>query len=434
MGSYVPSSADERAKMLEFLGIDSYDKLFSDIPKKAAAGELNLPAGLSEMEVASKMEEIAWENKVYPVIFRGGGAYDHYIPTIVDAMASKEEFLTAYTPYQAEVSQGLLQSIFEYQTMICDITGMDVSNASVYDGASAAAEGVAMCRERKRQTVLVAESANPRVTQTIKTYCEAADAPFVLVPQKNGVTDLDSLEKLLTDNIACFYMQQPNFFGIIESSPAEILHGAGAKLVMGVYPTALGLLKTPAEQGADIAVGEGQPFGIPLSNGGPYLGFMACKKQLLRRMPGRIAGQTTDEQGRRAFVLTMQAREQHIRRERAQSNICSNQALCAMRAAVYMSAMGPEGLYKTAISCTSKAHYMAKALENAGLSLKYNGEFFNEFLTECEKSDEVLKKLDECGILGGLPVDGGILWCVTEKNTKADIDRAVKIVSEVCGK
>ena len=434
MGSYVPSTAQERQEMLASIGLCSIDELFSHIPDSLKLkGELNLPSGKSELEVCRTMEHIAAQNIVFDSIFRGAGAYDHYIPAIVKSVTGKEEFVTAYTPYQAEISQGVLQSIFEYQTMICELTGMDVSNASVYDGATAAAEAVNMCCERSRNVVFCSAAAHPDTIEVVKTYCWASGHEFVLVPAKDGKTDWNSIVPQLDKKTsACLYIQSPNFFGQIEDvqQAAEAVHTVGAKLIMGCNPIALGLYKTPAELGADIAVGEGQPLGMPLSFGGPYLGFMATTKAMMRKLPGRIVGETTDVDGKRAFVLTLQAREQHIRREKASSNICSNQALCAMTAAVYLAAVGPEGLKQVANLCYQKAHYLMQQLTAIpGITLRYQGPFFHEFVTDQGDANRILLKLEQEGILGGLPLsDGGILWCATEKNSKEDIDRMVGIV------
>ncbi len=434
MGSYVPSTAQERQEMLASIGLCSIDELFSHIPDSLKLkGELNLPSGKSELEVCRTMEHIAAQNIAFDSIFRGAGAYDHYIPAIVKSVTGKEEFVTAYTPYQAEISQGVLQSIFEYQTMICELTGMDVSNASVYDGSTAAAEAVNMCCERSRNVVFCSAAAHPDTIEVVKTYCWASGHEFVLVPAKDGKTDWNSIVPQLDKKTsACLYIQSPNFFGQIEDvqQAAEAVHAVGAKLIMGCNPIALGLYKTPAELGADIAVGEGQPLGMPLSFGGPYLGFMATTKAMMRKLPGRIVGETTDVDGKRAFVLTLQAREQHIRREKASSNICSNQALCAMTAAVYLAAVGPEGLNQVANLCYQKAHYLMQQLTAIpGITLRYQGPFFHEFVTDQGDANRILLKLEQEGILGGLPLsDGGILWCATEKNSKEDIDRMVGII------
>lgn len=434
MGSYVPSTLQERQEMLESIGLSSIDQLFSHIPDELKLkGELNLPSGMSELEVSSAMKKIAAKNVVFGSIFRGAGAYDHYIPSIVKSVTGKEEFLTAYTPYQAEISQGVLQSIFEYQTMICELTGMDVSNASVYDGATAAAEAVNMCCERSRKVVFCSAAAHPDTIAVVKTYCWAAGHELVLLPVKDGKTDLDAMASQLDKKTsACLYLQSPNFFGQLEEmeKAAEMIHSVGAKLIAGCNPIALGLLKTPAEQGADIAVGEGQPLGMPLSFGGPYLGFMAATQAMMRKLPGRIVGETVDVDGKRAFVLTLQAREQHIRREKASSNICSNQALCALTASVYLATVGPDGLKQAASLCYQKAHYLAQQLCSIlGVSLRYSGTFFHEFVTDQKDSDKLLSALEQQGILGGYPLaDGGILWCATEKNTKEEMDRVVEII------
>lgn len=437
MGSYVTSTKKEQEAMLHEIGLASFEDLFVQIPEKVRAGELKLPEGLSEMEALEKIQGMAEKNKVFHSIFRGAGAYNHYIPAIVKSVTSKEEFVTAYTPYQAEISQGVLQSIFEYQTMICELTGMDVSNASVYDGAEAAAEATAMCRDRKRNKVLVSACANPETIQVIKTYCFGNNMEFLIVPEKEGKTDMEELAALLDSGTACFYGEAPNFYGIIEDYTAlgEKVHEAGAKYILGCNPISLGLLRTPAEYGADVAVGEGQPLGMELSFGGPYLGFMAATKEMMRKLPGRIVGETTDHDGRRAFVLTLQAREQHIRREKASSNICSNQALCAMTTAVYLSAMGENGMRQVAQLCISKSHYLQAELEKIGFDLKYDGPFFHEFVTKTPMETEKIEKaLMKKGILSGLPIgEKEMLWCATEKNTKAQIDELIEVLKEVCG-
>ena len=436
MGSYVPNTKQEQQAMLEDIGYGSMDDLFRDIPEEVKLNrELELPAGLSEMEVRKTMEKIAGKNKIYPTIFRGAGAYRHYIPAIVEEVLSKENFRTAYTPYQAEISQGILQSIFEYQTMICDLTGMDVSNASVYDGASAAAEGVAMCREKKRNKALVSATVLPWVLETVRTYCFGNGMELEMIQEKDGTTDLEWLKGHLDQETACVLIQHPNYYGTLE--PAEAIgraaHEAGAKFIMSVNPIVLGILKTPGEYGADVAVGEGQPLGLPLAFGGPYLGFMACTRVMMRKLPGRIVGETKDRNGKTGYVLTLQAREQHIRREKASSNICSNQALCALAVSVYLAAMGDEGLEQAAVSSMSKAHYFAKQLAQAGYRTENPGEFFHEFVTVSETpSEKALRMLEAHDILGGLPLDDHrILWCCTEMNTKAEMDEAVRILKEV---
>ncbi|MDR0313242.1 MAG: aminomethyl-transferring glycine dehydrogenase subunit GcvPA [Treponema sp.] len=438
MGSYVPNTDDDRREMLNILEKSSIEELFAVIPKQVRVKDLNIPSALSEIELARKIKTIAQENKVFPVIFRGAGAYRHYIPAAVKRISSNETFLTAYTPYQAEISQGILQAIFEYQTMICELTGMDVSNASVYDGASAAAEAVNMCRDGARRNVYVSAASHPHVIETINTYCMGYDMQINTIPvAPDGKTDLEAMEKSLAadKNAASVYLQSPNFFGLIEDTAqaANIAHNAGALLVTGVNPISLGIFESPGALGADIAVGEGQSLGLPLAFGGPYLGFMACKKALMRKLPGRIVGETVDSQGERAFVLTLQAREQHIRREKAFSNICSNEAHCALTAAIYLSVMGQEGFIEASRQCHSKAVY-ASALINKipGFSLVHDGEFFNEFVSSCPNTEKTLKILEQHDILGGYPLTKNrILWCVTEVNTKEEIDELASILRKI---
>lgn len=437
MGNYIPSTASQQKEMLAAIGVADIDALYEDVPAAMRLAKLELPSGLSELELVRQIKEYASKNHVYNAIFRGAGSYDHYIPSIVKRVTSKEEFVTAYTPYQAEISQGILQSIFEYQTMICELTGMEASNASVYDGATAAAEAAALCRERKRTRTLVSAAAPPDVIRTIKTYCFGSNTEMVMIPTQNGVTDITALKDMLCETDSSVYIAQPNYFGCIEDAQAiaDVTHEAGAKLIMGVNPIAAAFLKTPGEVGADVAVGEGQPLGMPLSFGGPYLGFMAVTAKLTRSLPGRIVGQTTDNKGNRCFVLTLQAREQHIRREKASSNICSNQALCAMTAAVYMAAMGPNGLTEVAEQCYDKAHALADGLSAIkGFSLIHKNSFFHEFVTACPiKPSLLIKKLSEKGILGGLEIEEGILWCVTEKNTMDQIKSVIETCKEVAG-
>ena len=435
MGSFVPNTPSQQEEMLQKLGCASWKDLYRDVPREVLLEDgPELPPGMGEQQALAGMEELAEKNKVFPHIFRGAGAYAHYIPAIVGRVVKKESFLTAYTPYQAEISQGVLQAIFEYQTMICELTGMEVSNASVYDGATAAAEAAAMCADRRRSRVLLSKGLPPQVIETVRTYCFGSGLPVETVPLAEGVTDNEALQKALGPDVACFVMAQPNYYGQIE--PAEELgrltHEAGAKYVMSCNPISLGLMPTPAQCGADVAVGEGQPLGMPLSWGGPYLGYMAATGAMMRKLPGRIVGETKDSKGERAFVLTLQAREQHIRREKAGSNICSNEALCALTASVYLAAQGPEGLRQTALQCCSKAHYLQKVLEEAGLQPVYEGEFFHEFLTRAPRRQALLKRLEEEGCLGGLPVgEDMLLWCATEKNTKAEMDRLAQLVKEV---
>ena len=437
MGTYVPNTREEQERMLRACGYDSFDEMYSVIPEELRLkGELRIPEGQPEMAVRREMAAIARKNRVYPTLFRGAGAYRHYIPAIVSDVVGKEEFRTAYTPYQAEISQGVLQSIFEFQTEICELTGMAAANASVYDGATAAAEACEMCRDRKRTKVVVAATVDPKILSVVRTYAFGRDADVVIAPEKDGVTDMDRLRDMMDEETACLLMQQPNYYGCFEDAEAaeRIVHEAKAKLILSCNPIALGVMKTPGEIGADIAVGEGQPLGLPLGFGGPYLGFMAADEKMMRKLPGRIVGETVDRNGERCFVLTLQAREQHIRREKAGSNICSNEALCALTAAVYLAAMGPEGLKETALACHAKAAYLRNRLAEAGLKPIHDRPFFHEFVTKAkdeEQAEKILKALDAADMLGGLPLgDGKLLWCATEMNTREEIDRAADIVKE----
>ena len=435
MGSYVPSTQAERQEMLKTLGLKSEMDLYAGVPQSMILKNgPEIPEGMSELEAGRAVTAMAEKNQRFHTVLRGAGSYDHYIPSIVKYIPAKEEFLTAYTPYQAELSQGLLQSIFEYQTMICQLTEMDVSNASVYDGATAAAEAAAMCRDRKRTVTLISAAANPDVINTVRTYCYASGNEMRIIPMKDGKTDTAALKEMLTPDVASVYVQQPNFFGMLEDAKAigEMTHEAGAMYVMGCNPISLGILKSPRECGADIAVAEGQPLGMPMGFGGPYLGIMATTTKYMRKLPGRIVGETVDSKGNTAYVLSLQAREQHIRREKASSNICSNEALCALTASIYLAAMGPKGLQEAASQSRAKAHYLAKELcKIPGVSMKYEGEYFHEFVTTMPKAEQVLKALEDKGILGGLPLEQGILWCATEKVSKTQLDQTVAIVKEV---
>ena len=436
MGSYIPNTRAEREAMLREAGYGSFAEVYADVPPGVLLPEALAQSGKSELAVRKELGRLAGRNKVYGTIFRGAGAYNHYIPAIVRNVAAKEEFITAYTPYQPEISQGVLQSIFEFQTMICELTALPVANASVYDGATATAEAIPMCIDRKRTKVLVSATVAPQVLEVVRTYCFGSGREVTVVPARDGLTDAEALQQALTDTTACFIMQQPNYFGLIEPAAAlgSIAHGAGAKFVMNCNPTALALLAAPGECGADVAVGEGQPLGLPLSFGGPYVGYMAATQAMMRKLPGRIVGQTHDAAGHRAFVLTLQAREQHIRREKASSNICTNQSLCTLMVSAYLSAVGPDGLKEVASQCTAKAHYLQAELEKAGLARKYAGEFFHEFVTKGGDADKILAALDAEGILGGLPLAGDeILWCCTELCAKEDMDKAAAIVRTVQG-
>ncbi len=373
--------------MLAAIGAATVDELFRDIPANLRLHRpLNVPAALTEMELQQQVSELARRNQSAEdaVCFLGGGSYDHFIPAVVDAVASRSEFYTAYTPYQAEASQGSLQAFFEYQTLICQLTGMDVANASLYEGGSAVAESVLMALSimPDRSQVLVAESVHPEYRRTLETYLANLPVSVTTLPTPNGYLDPDTLTKAVDEQTLCVIVQHPNFFGGLEEveTLGKICHGAGALYVASFDPISLGLLKKPGDYGADIAVAEGQCLGNPMVYGGPYLGIMACRTQFLRKIPGRLVGQTVDRNGKRCWVLTLQTREQHIRREKATSNICTNQGLFALRAAVYLAALGPQGLRETAEACLRKAHYLAEELRQVpGVSLKFNRPFFKEF-------------------------------------------------------
>jgi glycine dehydrogenase subunit 1 len=442
MHRYIPNTDEQLKQMLKEICCDDIEELFKDIPASVRLNRpLDLPPAHSEIELRAHMEELANRNlgaKSY-ACFMGAGAYDHYSPSVINHMLLRQEFFTAYTPYQPEISQGTLQAIFEWQTMICELTGLEVSNASVYDGATALAEASLMgCAATRRNEILVAGNVHPESRAVVNTYAITRDIVLKEVPydQETGRVDLKALEAHLSKETAVVLVQSPNFFGIIEDLAAisELAHAQGALAVAAVDPLSLALLKPPGELGIDIAVGDAQAFGVPLGFGGPYVGFMATTQKLLRNMPGRIAGATTDGEGNRAFVLTMQTREQHIRREKATSNICTNNALIALAATIYMTLMGKEGLKEVANQCLSKAHYTQQRLVETGLfTPAFSGPFFKEFALRSSVSlDELNSKLLEDNILGGLNLErfypelkGGWLLAVTEKRTKAEIDTLV---------
>lgn len=437
MSRFIPGTDEQRDDMLGQIGIKEVDELFTCIPEKIRLqGRLNLPPAMSEMELAAHMRELSKKNCSLDdyVCFLGAGAYDHYIPSAVNHIISRQEFYTSYTPYQPEISQGTLQTIFEYQTMICELTGMDAANASIYDGATALAEAASMaCRSSGREEVVVSKTVHPEYRKVLNTYARFNGIKVIELDYEQGVTELDALEKIITGDTAAIIVQSPNFFGIIEKldSISEIVHKGGALLIAAVDPISLGILKSPGELGADIVVGEGQSLGNSLSFGGPYLGFFASTKKLVRKMPGRIAGQTVDNMGRTGYVLTMQTREQHIRREKATSNICSNQALNALAATVYLTVMGRKGLRKAAELCMQKAHYACKKLTETGkFNLKFDAPFFKEFAVESsENIDNLNSKLLESRIIGGYALEKAYpelvncwLLAFTEKRTREEID------------
>ncbi|MDD3271378.1 MAG: aminomethyl-transferring glycine dehydrogenase subunit GcvPA [Syntrophomonadaceae bacterium] len=431
---YTPNSPAVVEDMLRSAGFSSLDELFKDIPEAIKLKrKLNLGPGRGEIELTRELKGLAAKNLTiedYPC-FLGAGAYDHYIPAAIDQLLLRSEFYTAYTPYQAEISQGILQSIFEYQSMICLLTGMEVANASMYDGGSALAEAcVLACANAKGKKVLLPDTVHPEYQQVLKTYAISGKMEIVTVPSIGGVGDLEKMISLIDKDTACVVIQQPNFFGHLEEVEklADAVHQHKGFLVMVVDPISLAILKPPADIGADIVVGEGQALGNSLSFGGPYLGFFAASKKFLRKLPGRIVGQTTDTEGRRAFVLTLQAREQHIRREKANSNICSNQALNALAATMYLTLIGNTGLQAIATRCHQLAVYAARELEKAGLKLKYQQPFFREFAVLLDDPAMANRRLLEKGIIGGYELPDAMLLAFTEKRTRAEIDRLVAVL------
>src|SRR5687767_942697 len=436
---YFYNTAEDQAAMLAAIGARSLDELFDCVPEELRLKRpLNLPPALSELALAQHMQTLAEKNAHIgqKVCFLGGGAYDHFVPAVVDAIASRGEFYTSYTPYQPEVSQGNLQVMFEYQTLICQLTGMDVSNASLYDGGSAAAEGVllAMSVTGRPKKVVALESVHPHYREILQTYFASIGAELVTVSAKSGAVTPADVAAAVDAETACVLVQHPNFFGCLEdvTALAKIAHDAGALLVQSFDPISLGLLKRPGDLGADVAVAEGQALGTPLLYGGPYLGIMACREQFVRRMPGRIAGQTVDRRGRRCWVLTLQTREQHIRREKATSNVCTNQGLFALRATIYLALLGPQGLRETANLCLQKSRYAAERIcENNRFEMAFDAPTFKEFVVRDRegRAEELISNALNAGFLAGVPLgrwypelDDCFLVAVTEKRTRVEID------------
>lgn len=433
MTSYVPNPISVRGEMLDRLGLASIADLFADIPERFRYPDLNLPAGLTELELQRELSRLADRNVTvneYPT-FLGAGAYDHFIPTALDQLLLRSEFYTAYTPYQAEVSQGILQSIFEYQSLICRLTGMEVANASVYDGATALAEACNVAVDAtRRHRIIVADTLHPAYRAVLNTYAQSGNFELRLVDTADGQS-ATALQAAIDEQTAAVVIQQPNFLGILEQDLGELserVHAAKALLLAVTDPISLGLLRSPADYGADLVVGEGQPLGMPLSFGGPYLGFLASSAKLMRRIPGRLVGQTVDTAGNRAFVLTLQAREQHIRREKASSNICSNQALNALAASIYLALIGPRGLQAIAQRSHQLALYAADQLARVGRPLLHPQPFLREFAVRLSDPAAMNRKLLQQGIIGGYQLPGAMLLAFTEKRTKAEIDRLVAIL------
>ena len=430
---YISNTDEQRVEMLAEIGLNAED-LFADVPPKLRCGGLNIPDGISEQAVLDRLAEIADKNYIQLTSFLGGGFYDHFIPSAVHATLSRAEFYTAYTPYQPEISQGTLQATYEFQSMICRLTDMEVSNASMYDGGTALYEAMMMgLRITRRNKVIIDDSVNPIYRVMIHSYSRNLKIDLVETQNNQGLANREAILDALDDETGVVLVQNPNFFGCVEdfTDLAEAVHAKGAMLVVSCYPISLGLLKTPGAMGADIVTGEGQSLGLPMSFGGPYLGFMATRKKYARNLPGRIVGETTDTNGQRGFVLTLQTREQHIRRDKATSNICSNEALCALAATVYMSLLGKEGLKETAQLCADKASYAYKRLTAIpGVEPHFHAKWvFNEMVLDlpCDAAD-VIGKLIEKGFAAGFPLsryykgmDNSILIAVTEKRTKQQI-------------
>jgi glycine dehydrogenase subunit 1 len=442
---YTQLTNNDVTAMLERIGAPSVDALFAGVSDDIRLErELDLPPAMSEPALLADLEALASRNRdcTELVCFLGGGAYDHFIPTVVDALASQSEFVTAYTPYQAEASQGSLQIFYEYQTMICQLTGMDVSNASLYDGASAAAEAALMARAvTGKRKLLVSAGVHPETRAVLATYLRDLPLDMVMVETTGGRTNLEDLRRQADEDVSAVLIQSPNVFGCVESldKAAAVAHEAGGLLIASVDPISCGLLKLPGACGADIVIGEGQPLGVPLSFGGPFLGFMACRQEFLRKMPGRLVGRTTDNEGRIGYCLTLQTREQHIRRDRATSNVCTNQGLLALRATIYMTVMGRTGLRRVASLCLDKAHYAAEQIDALeGFSLRFGAPFFKEFVVRTTKNvDAVLDHARSKGILAGVPLGrwfSDMKDCfavaVTEKRTREEIDALVAVLKE----
>lgn len=445
--SYIPNTEQDQRAMLDAIGVDTVEDLFDVVPEQVRFPDLDLPAGMSEVEVGQLLQDLAAENvhTRQRASFLGAGAYHHYAPAVVDAILQRGEFLTAYTPYQAEASQGTLTTIYEFQSLIAMLAGMEVANASMYDGSTALAEAVLMAaRVTRRDKIVLSKGVHPEYRDVVRTYVQGLDLPVEETgyDAQTGLADPTAVEALLDDDTACLIIGYPNFFGGIEdlATLTELAHEAGALLITVVNPTALGLLKPPGDFGVDIVVGEGQPLGVPLQLGGPFLGLFATRKKHMRQMPGRLIGQTKDADGRRGFVMTLQAREQHIRREKATSNICTNEALVALASTVYMAAMGGSGIRRVAELCYHKAHYAAEQITSLeGYERVFTAPFFHEFAVRTPTPpQQVNAALRDHAIIGGYDLsrrygdlDDALLFCVTEMNTRTQIDSLVNALAEI---
>ena len=433
---YFPHTEADLQAMMQKVGVSDLDGLYAELPEEVRfRGDYNLPEGMSEVEVRQLFDQLGRQNQPL-TCFAGAGVYDHYTPSVIPNLLQRSEFLTSYTPYQAEISQGTLHYIFEFQSMMTELTGMDISNASMYDGTTASAEAMmmAVAAGKKQRRFLVSETVDPKTVEVMKTYAHFQGIDLEIIPQKDGTTDCAAMEqKLQEGGVAGVMVQMPNYFGIVEDYDgfADAIHAQKGLFVVNSVIADLAVLKTPAELGADIAVGDGQSLGIPMQFGGPYVGYMCCTEKLIRKMPGRIVGKTLDSRGQRAFVLTLQAREQHIRRQKATSNICSNQSLMALFVTVYCSLMGREGLKEAAELGYAGAHYLCEQLVATGhFTLVYDKPFFNEFVVRYDGDVDALQsRFQENGIFGGVKVaDDQIMFAVTEKRTKEEVDRLISLI------
>ncbi|MDE5807315.1 MAG: aminomethyl-transferring glycine dehydrogenase subunit GcvPA [Muribaculaceae bacterium] len=435
---YIPHTEEDIKAMLEKIGVNSVDDLFSDIPSEVIfKEEYDIPSSMSEIELRKHFQELAAKNDSL-VVFGGNGVYDHYAPSVIPHLLERSEFYTAYTPYQPEISQGTLQYIFEYQSLICELTGMESTNASMYDGATSAAEAMFMmvASAKKRNRVLLSATLPSHVIKVVETYAKFHGVDVTEIPEKDGITDLNAMKEALTNgDVAGVILPSPNRYGIIEdfTGVADEIHAAKAPMAMYVDPSTLAVLRSPAEWGADIACGDGQTLGMPMQFGGPYLGFLSCKQSLIRKMPGRVVGATTDASGKRCYVLTLQAREQHIRREKATSNICSNQSLMALYATIYLSLLGMKGLREVNVLSADGAHYLYNRLIESGkFRPAFDKPFLKEFVVETDLDiKKVNDRLLENGIMGGVDLGNGrVMFAVTEKRTKEEIDKLITLMLE----
>ncbi len=443
---FIPNTDQDRKEMLEFLDIKSIKELFKNIPEELLLKKnLKISKGLSEIELVREMRLLSEKNAdlEHYSCFLGAGAYHHFIPAIIPHLVGRSEFYTSYTPYQPEASQGLLQTIYEFQTLICELTGMDVANASMYDGSSALAEAMIMASHiTGKEEIVISKTIHPEYREVVKTYAQAQNLKIIEVGYKNGITSLEELQEKVSDKTAAVLIQNPNFFGSLEDLKGieEIIHKNKSLFIIAVVePISLGLLKPPGVLGADIAVGEGQSFGNPISFGGPYLGFMATKDKYMRKLPGRLVGATTDSKEKRGYILTLQAREQHIRREEATSNICTNEALCALAATIYLVSLGKEGLRRVAELSTQKAHYTFEKIKGIeGFKKTFSSPFYNEFVVKCKDAKKINQVLLKERIIGPLELEryypelkNHLLFCTTEMNSKEEIDRLINIFRKI---